>query len=186
MHKTLHRSPVGVGVPPGKGGPPAGSESCVGGERSPTAKRRQPVSRPCIEPRKALFVVGADAVDLAEGRIGGCVLGLHPSARPGSKTMACPPWGCPGTWEARSSPRSMTPEVGNRPKKAQRPAAGVTCCGRTRQRDNGTQAAAVAPPSEGNEARRDGRSGVRSARSTDEVGEPAPRGPGGGKGPTPH
>jgi len=38
------------------------------------------------------------------------------------------------------------------------------------------------PPSEGNEARRNGTTEVRAARTSCEVGEPSPAGPGGAKG----
>lgn len=42
--------------------------------------------------------------------------------------------------------------------------------------------ATVVPPSEGNEAKRDGRQEVGALRSTAEAGEPGPPGPRGGKG----
>ena len=71
----------------------------------------------------------------------------------------------PGTWETLPSPQKSSGLGAGRPKP--RP-AGARCsatCGSEK-----TGAAAV-PPSEGNEARRDGRQGVAAPRSTGEAGE---------------
>src|SRR6202049_3789687 len=53
---------------------------------------------------------------------------------------------------------------------------------RTRRRREQNPSAPVVPPSEGNEARRDGQQDVGAPRSTVEAGEPEPPGPWGGKG----
>ena len=81
--------------------------------------------------------------------------------------------GSPGTWETWSSPRERS--VGG-PKT--KPQARRRCAARRRER---TSDAREVPPSEGNEARREGRSGVGAPRSTAEAGELAPRDPAEGR-----
>ena len=83
--------------------------------------------------------------------------------------------GSPGTWEARPSPCASMAE--GEPWKSPGPRA-VAVCGPRERIASGH----VVPPSEGNEVRRDERSGVAARHSTWEAGEPGPPGPCGGKG----
>jgi hypothetical protein len=76
-------------------------------------------------------------------------------------------------WEILSSP----PTNRGRGTADQNPGPG-RCVPRPRERIGDAR---VVPPSEGNEARREGRQGVAVSRMTREVGELSPRGPRGGK-----
>ncbi len=94
---------------------------------------------------------------------------------PGSKAGAKAQQGSPGTWEIPASPAASWP--GSAKPKCPRPRGrDVGPCGVRRQ------ASQQVPPSEGNEARRDGRVEVGAFHSTVEAGELASRGPGRGKG----
>jgi hypothetical protein len=78
----------------------------------------------------------------------------------------------PGTWEASIFPRT-TPEAARDPKPRRQDAPFEPATSQKAQRGTADR---------GNEGMRDGERGVGASRSTDENGEPEPRGPGGGKG----
>ncbi len=88
-------------------------------------------------------------------------------APPGSKSTACTHGGSPGTWEILSSPslRSGSGAPYNKSPGPRRRRARHACGSEEDER-------AMVPPSEGNEARREGRQEVGALHSTDEAGEP--------------
>lgn len=145
---------------PGKGQRPAGTECCVV-QGQPWLRS---VHRECrgrvMEPRKEISrgsrrgFLSAGCTDVPPSR--------GAKVPPGSKSAAHAHWGRPGTWEVLPSP-SCVRVVARGQDQALR-------CGSAAEGAN-TEPTAV-PPSEGNEARRNGRQEVGAPRSTDEAGEP--------------
>ena len=111
-------------------------------------------------------------------------MGLRQAAWPGSRSRACSRGvpqepGRPDRLHGGSRMRA----TGHRQTLARR---GGGLPRREPKRKHEKQARDVVPPSEGNEVRREGRSGVGASRSTGEAGELTPWGPGGGKGTSDH
>src|SRR5271165_1736190 len=89
---------------------------------------------------------------------------------PGSKNMANDHWGSPGTWETLPFPSSLP---------AGAPAYQLQADPQLRPELVGTnEGRTMVSPNEGNEARRKGRQGVASPRSSCEAGERALPDPG--------
>ena len=134
-----------------------------------------------IESRNSYPIAGADAIYGAEGNTGASqgpdVAGPAGIEEQGMCTRVLQEPGSPCRLHAGK------PEGGNRHSTPPGPSgrrcgpsgSGVTASART-------GSAGVVRPSEGNEARAEGRQGVGASHSTGEAGELSPRGPGGGKG----
>jgi hypothetical protein len=90
-----------VRIPPGKGLPPTGSESCQCRETESGSVDSECRSR-VNEPRKGYIAV-AFVVEIA-GAIPPCCDGMAQEARPGSESRAEVREDSPGTWEARTAP----------------------------------------------------------------------------------
>jgi hypothetical protein len=112
---------------------------------------------------------GADAVLKAEGRTD-ALHGLVQRSRRGLRTGHVHK-GPPGTWEVRSFPFEIEPQGGERCEEQKPPAHRCTT---ERRRDRNVRVRMV-PTSEGNEARREERSGVGAFHSTVEAGEFVPK-----------
>ena len=139
-----------VRVLPGQGWPPAGIECCVVRGRP----RRRSVHREragCVmEPRKYLEG-GVDAVSKAEDHITGPVVAWGRGVRRGRRAGHVRR-GRPGTWEVSSSP----PKGGG----AGAAVEVVQALGESSCSGGANRGGAVVVPSEGDEARREGRRGV--------------------------
>ena len=152
-----------VGIPPGKAGPAARSESCVVVRRLTLRSVDSEVKGREIEPRK-LKTLGAFVVDISGGRVRRCYTWSRRTRLilPGSKDTDNDQEGSPGTWEARSSPPTISGSGTGIPTprspRPRVPAAGS-------QSD-----ARVVSPGD-HEARRDGRAGVGAPHSSVEAGE---------------
>jgi len=127
-----------------------------------------------MEPRNWILLVRADAVILAEGT-------TYPRERlregrpPRGQRAGHADEGPPGTWEARTSPRE-DPAGDRSPSPGPPPPASSVADG------NEEAARREVGPSEGNEARHEGRAGVGADHTTEEASERQPGGAGGGKG----
>lgn len=96
---------------------------------------------------------------------------------PGSESRACSHWGFPGTWDTFSFPLQIAGTVESRVNKPPRTAVVDHSGLPIAKNRNGGEVL----PNEGNEVRREGREGVGVFRMTNDVGEPSPEGPDGGK-----
>jgi hypothetical protein len=166
--------PCGKPIPPGRAWPAPRSESCARSGQPTQRSVDSECSGPAIEPRNCLLV-GALVVVISGGH-------AAPPQRPGGSGPAGVEEqgiGIPGFPRNLRDPivsRSITVGVGLPSPKPQAP-------GRRRAVwERRTQARGRVSPSEGNEARREGRWGVGAPHSTVEPGEPYPKGPWGGKG----
>ena len=121
-----------------------------------------------------VHIVRADTVEFVEGNTE-APRGVMPSVEvsPGSESRACTLWGSLGTWEALPPPSTMS----GRGTADQNPGP-ERCVPRFRERIGG---AWMVPPSEGNEAKWEGRQGIGVSRTTGEAGEPNAEEPRGGK-----
>ena len=167
-----------VRIPPGKGWPPAGSESCVVARQRVLRSVDSEWGSRASEPRnrgsrrgrrRTLYRRQHSCTEVAW-----CeepVRGQGPR-----QTHTGDP---PGTWETQSSPSRS--RVGPRDTNKSR-LVGEECPHPT----GANSGHETVPLSEGNEARRDGRLGVRVPHSTREAGEPTPWGPVGRKGAPEH
>lgn len=151
-------------IPPGKGWRPAGTECCVVRGRP----RLRSVHRECAG-RTSSFEIVANLrgpTPCKSWKAAPKRRDAPPGAEasPESENAACAHWGSPGTWEVLTSP--ATSRTGH-PVSVSRPV------GPWRSTSMGAKKRArPVPPSEGNEARREGRQDVGAPRSTREAGEP--------------
>jgi len=160
-----------VRVPPGEGWPPAGSESCAVGVTE-AVKRRQRGRRLCVQLRNhSLWAPTLSWSGKATfWRCSGLASGARRSRRAGHAAE-----GSPGTWETRSFPWSRGCGAGVKlkavdPREVKRPPSRGEGRGAPRYRWVRKR------------AHRDERRGVGATHSTEEAGEPSPKGPSGGKG----
>jgi hypothetical protein len=114
------------------------------------------------------MIVGVDVLGSTEDNTDAVATDLTMSALPGSMSGARVHGDSPGTWEISTSPRRRA--VGGRgmvsPVGEEHPPI-------PREQEGASEV----PPSEGNEARWDGRREVGASRCTDELGEPNRRDP---------
>lgn len=150
--KPSGANPAGRRIPPGKGWPPAGSESCVVVGR-PTLRGVDSESEGRVmEPRKDR-IEEAGVLKTSAGRTRAPQSGLAHWALPGSESTAGTHRGLPrnlgGPIVSTENCRGATGEQGSRLTAAD---AG--------HRESKRRASTAVLPSEGNEARREGRWGV--------------------------
>ena len=134
-----------------------------------------------IEPRKNFDIAGADGVVTTEGSIGWAENGLAHRSRRGRRAGHVHT----GVPQEPGNPCRLH-DHGRKGQPAKKAPGPPTPRGRAAgaagRPDTKCGFAVVVPPSEGNEARRDGRQGLGASHSTAEAGESSPWRPCGGKG----
>ena len=136
-----------------------------GAGATPAAKRTQGVRRPHVELRNHSHTRGPTPCKTWKAAPERREVPPGAEASPESENAACAHGGSPGTWEVLTSP---APNRTGHPVSVSRPV------GSWRSTPTGAnKRARLVPPSEGNEARREGRQEVGALRSTREAGEPS-------------
>ena len=161
---------------PGKGWPPAGSESCASPAVTQAAKRRQRVWELCDRASKGRESIGPSCFRKAAAAFLRCN-GLAQGTSPGSTSRASTHGGHPGTWEALTSP-SEERAVMRAPREKSWPASAAVPA--TRRSESKGQS--TVPPSEGKRSAAGRASGSRSASIRPVKAGNQPAGPAGGKG----
>lgn len=152
--------------------PTAGTECCVAvGQPTLRSVHRECAGR-VIEPRNFSSRGGRRCLSSGRHHLG--ARRHHTKVPPGSESRACMYWGSPGTWETLSSPpRNPGGGAGD--------STGPCLAALGRASERTIKRSAVSE-GEGNEAQGDGWQGVGALHSTEESGEPSPKGPRRGKG----